>query len=47
MIGGKEKMQVTGGLRDNINREVNEENEVNEVAVILNQTYSVRYMGNN
>ena len=40
-------MQVTGGLRDNINREVNEENEVNEVAVILNQTYSVRYMGNN
>ena len=40
-------MQVTGGLRDNIIREVNEENEVNEVAVILNQTYSVRYMGNN
>ena len=40
-------MQVTGGLRDNIIREVNEENEVNEVEVILNQTYSVRYMGNN
>ena len=40
-------MQVTGGLRDNINREVNEENEVKEVEVILNQTYSVRYMGNN
>ena len=38
-------MQVTGGLRDNINREVNEENEVNEVEVILNQTYSVRYQG--
>ena len=40
-------MQVTGGLRDNINREVNEENEENEVEEILNQTYSVRYMGNN
>ena len=40
-------MQVTGGLRDNIIREVNEENEVNEPEVILNQTYSVRYMGNN